>query len=66
MDGAPGGSRLNQACGRCGTRRSGQDPLAALAWVHQPGERGALWLCPACARNHVRDIEGKLPGEWWC
>jgi hypothetical protein len=29
-------------------------------------ERGTLrWLCPDCARQHVRDIEGKLPDEYW-
>jgi hypothetical protein len=27
--------------------------------------RGQRWLCPACARQHVRDIEGKLPAEYW-
>jgi len=37
----------------------------ALAWV-STRERGALrWLCPDCARQHVRDIEGKLPDEYW-
>jgi transposase len=28
-------------------------------------ERGRRWLCPACARTHARDIEGKLPDEYW-
>jgi hypothetical protein len=29
-------------------------------------ERGTIrWLCPDCARRHVRDIEGKLPDEYW-
>jgi hypothetical protein len=37
----------------------------ALAWV-STRERGVLrWLCPDCARQHVRDIEGKLPDEYW-
>jgi hypothetical protein len=41
------------------------DPVELLAWVwEREGERGQ-WLCPACARTHVRDIEGKLPGDYW-
>ncbi|MGW5723235.1 hypothetical protein ACWEVP_44190 [Amycolatopsis sp. NPDC003865] len=53
-------------CTRCGrTRAADEDPAGALAWVASR-ERGALrWLCPDCARQHVRDIEGKLPDEYW-
>lgn len=54
------------SCGRCGRRRDG-DALAALAWVSERDQpRGAVrWLCPDCARTHVRDIESKLPDEYW-
>nr|WP_246257495.1 hypothetical protein [Amycolatopsis anabasis] len=54
------------ACFRCGAVRDPDaDPVAALAWVAER-DRGTLrWLCPACAREHARDIEGKLPGEYW-
>jgi hypothetical protein len=54
------------ACTRCGRTRSADDaPAAALAWV-STRERGVLrWLCPDCARQHVRDIEAKLPDEYW-
>jgi hypothetical protein len=52
-------------CGRCGRGRD-DDPLKALAWVSERDERGDLrWLCPACARAHVRDIESKLDQSWW-
>ncbi|MGC7102184.1 hypothetical protein ACPZ19_46575 [Amycolatopsis lurida] len=52
------------ACARCGTRRS-EDPAQALTWSTQV-ERGVRqWLCPDCSRTHVRDIEGKLPDEYW-
>jgi hypothetical protein len=53
-------------CIRCGHARApGDDPATALAWV-STRERGVLrWLCPDCARQHVRDIEGKLPDEYW-
>ncbi|MEV6880018.1 hypothetical protein [Amycolatopsis sp. NPDC051128] len=53
-------------CTRCGRGRSADDdPATALAWV-STRERGVLrWLCPDCARQHVRDIEGKLPDEYW-
>jgi hypothetical protein len=54
------------SCVRCGRRRDERVSAAeALAWVSER-ERGAVrWLCPACARRHVRDIEGKLPAEYW-
>ncbi|MEU4252807.1 hypothetical protein AB0F15_35930 [Amycolatopsis sp. NPDC026612] len=54
-------------CTRCGRTRTAaaDDPVTALAWV-STREQGVLrWLCPDCARQHVRDIEGKLPDEYW-
>ena len=42
-----------------------EPPLQALAWSVENGARARIWLCPACARVHVRDIEGKLPDEYW-
>jgi hypothetical protein len=54
------------ACLRCGAVRDPADP-AALAWACEPRPDGgpAAWLCPACTRAHARDIEAKLPPEWW-
>ncbi|MFE2756846.1 hypothetical protein ACFXGA_33100 [Actinosynnema sp. NPDC059335] len=41
------------------------DPTQLLAWVRER-ERGVeQWLCHVCARAHVRDIEGKLPSDYW-
>ena len=53
-------------CSICGRRRDlAAAPAEALSWVSER-ERGAQrWLCPTCARAHVRDIEGKLPAEYW-
>lgn len=53
-------------CTQCGrTRAADEAPAAALAWASSR-ERGQVrWLCPDCAREHVRDIEGKLPDEYW-
>ncbi|MEU0795984.1 hypothetical protein ABZ342_38490 [Amycolatopsis sp. NPDC005961] len=54
------------ACVRCGrTRGADEDPATALAWVSSRERGGLRWLCPDCARRHVRDIEGKLPDEYW-
>ncbi|RLK54225.1 hypothetical protein [Actinokineospora cianjurensis] len=52
-------------CSMCGRDRDGDPPLEALAWAAEQDERGTTWLCPACARKHVRDIEGKLPADYW-
>lgn len=55
-------------CRQCGASQAAADPVTALAWVSErlDGSAGPVrWLCPACARTHARDIEGKLPGEYW-
>lgn len=52
-------------CARCGRSRAEAPSEEALAWVMTHDKRGRSWLCPACARAHVRDIEGKLPDEYW-
>jgi hypothetical protein len=39
--------------------------MEALAWVSERQGERMSWLCPVCARAHVRDIEGKLPEEYW-
>ncbi|PRX43558.1 hypothetical protein B0I33_11415 [Prauserella shujinwangii] len=53
------------ACRVCGTTRTFADPLRALAWVRENENDGARWLCPECAGRHVRDIESKLPTDYW-
>jgi transposase len=57
---------VTDTCARCGRMRSSvTDPAELLAWVRER-ERGVdQWLCSQCARTHVRDIEGKLPGDYW-
>ncbi len=52
-------------CSRCGRSRADAPPAEALAWTLTNDARGQSWLCPTCARTHVRDIEGKLPDEYW-
>jgi hypothetical protein len=52
-------------CARCGRSRAGAPPEEALAWAMTHDENGRSWLCPACARVHARDIEGKLPDAYW-
>jgi hypothetical protein len=53
-------------CARCGKQRAADcPPVEAMSWSSER-DRGALrWLCPDCARAHVRDIEGKLPVDYW-
>ncbi|TWE23733.1 hypothetical protein [Prauserella muralis] len=53
------------ACSVCAAPRDAESPVQALMWVRED-ERGRVrWLCPRCARTHVRDIEAKLPSEYW-
>ncbi|MBW4720578.1 hypothetical protein [Saccharothrix obliqua] len=57
---------MNETCARCGrTRESVTDPVKLLAWVRERDHDGDRWLCDECARAHVRDIEGKLPADFW-
>ena len=53
-----------ETCMLCGAQRSAE-PAEALAWVREDEGGHTRWLCPHCARSHVRDIEGKLPREYW-
>lgn len=57
---------MSDACSRCGrTRDSVTDPAEVLAWVSEQERGRRTWLCHVCARAHVRDIEGKLPVDYW-
>lgn len=61
MTGTPDDAR----CRRCGTARDPDDPAAALLWSVEPAEPAPRLLCPDCVRSHARDIEAKLPEQWW-
>ncbi|MBC3192101.1 hypothetical protein H7X46_13595 [Pseudonocardia sp. C8] len=54
-------------CRLCGTPRPAEPGAACMAgWVTDRDERGREgWMCPDCARRHVRDIESKLDADWW-
>ncbi|CCH28341.1 hypothetical protein BN6_10130 [Saccharothrix espanaensis DSM 44229] len=57
---------MNPTCARCGrTRESVTDTAQLLAWAREREDGVDRWLCHDCARTHVRDIEGKLPAEYW-
>ncbi|MFD5831382.1 hypothetical protein [Lentzea sp. NPDC060358] len=53
------------ACHRCGRSRSSVSDLEFLAWSSERTGGAVRWLCHVCAKAHVRDIEGKLPDEYW-
>lgn len=52
-------------CAMCGARRPEDRSVTTLAWVRETEDGRTRWLCPRCAREHVRDIEGKLPVDYW-
>lgn len=52
------------ACSGCGRIADGDAP--PWTWARSRDERGReSMLCDACARQHARDIEAKLPDHWW-
>lgn len=48
-------------CDRCSAVREPGD----LGWTFDRSDGTTRGFCPACTRAHVRDIEAKLPDEWW-
>ncbi|WP_154761456.1 hypothetical protein [Amycolatopsis pithecellobii] len=57
---------MTTICTRCGAAREAEEePALALAWVSERDRGGVRWLCLRCAREHTRDIEGRLPAEYW-
>jgi hypothetical protein len=56
-------------CARCGTSLDAeadeQSGMAALSWVSSVEGGRELRYCPACARDNLRAIEGKLDSELW-
>ncbi|MBW0105988.1 hypothetical protein I4I78_26510 [Pseudonocardia sp. KRD-291] len=53
------------ACLLCGAVAAAPG-AATLTWARERDGNGRdRWLCPGCARRHVRDIEAKLAHEWW-
>ncbi len=53
------------ACHRCGRSRASVSDLEFLAWSAERTGGSMRWLCQVCSKTHVRDIEGKLPDEYW-
>jgi hypothetical protein len=41
------------------------DPLDLLAWSSAVEGARVTWVCPSCARDHVRSIEAKLDVAHW-
>lgn len=50
-------------CRVCGHARERPGDLSWASERTADGRRCVL--CPDCARRHVRDIESKLPDDWW-
>ncbi|GGO85751.1 hypothetical protein [Wenjunlia tyrosinilytica] len=48
-------------CALCGTAR---DRLP-LTWTCSVENGTQHYLCEACARTHLRSIEGRLDPTWW-
>jgi len=36
-----------------------------LTWTYEVDRGMVRWMCEACARAHVRSIEGRLDQRWW-
>jgi hypothetical protein len=54
-----------RSCSLCGTTVEVEGDAVPLGWSPNFTERGVLWQCGDCVREHVRNIEAKLPEELW-
>ncbi|MFJ8883517.1 hypothetical protein ACIRJR_08890 [Streptomyces sp. NPDC102402] len=50
-------------CARCGTAAESDAPPATWLCSVEDGRR--RYVCDACARTHIRSIEGRLDSAWW-
>ena len=55
------------SCTQCGRVVDGDaDAAVGLGWSMGVEADGRItWQCAPCARTHVRDIESKLPHDFW-
>ncbi len=59
-------------CENCGTTppSAADDATEApvdppISWSREVDRGTVRWMCEACARAHVRAIEGRLDQRWW-
>jgi hypothetical protein len=48
-------------CARCGATREGRP----LTWTCSVENGRRVYFCDACARKHLRSIEGRLDSALW-
>lgn len=53
------------ACSRCGTQAECEDDSCPVGWSFETERGRVLRYCEACVRENIRNIEAKLPEEWW-
>lgn len=57
------GNMSNAICSLCGQEADTEEP--PLTWVTSLENGRKLLYCDRCARENVRNIEGKLDSPWW-
>ncbi|MCX5142779.1 MULTISPECIES: hypothetical protein [unclassified Streptomyces] len=50
-------------CALCGTRAASDS--APPTWLCSVENGSRRYFCDACARTHIRAIEGRLDSAWW-
>jgi len=60
-----------ECCGIAPPAAAGPEAAIAAAvdppitWSREVDRGTVRWMCEACARAHVRAIEGRLDQRWW-
>jgi hypothetical protein len=57
-------SNIDRTCSYCGAVAEASDAVAG-AWTFAVDNGRVTWLCVDCARLNIRNIEAKLPEDYW-
>lgn len=53
-------------CGRCGQQAEvGEKDGTPPGWTFETERKRVVRYCIECVRENIRNIEAKLPEEWW-
>ena len=53
------------SCGMCGDTTTCPVDGIPAGWTTDTDRGRLTYVCVRCAREHLRAIEAKLPGEYW-
>jgi hypothetical protein len=56
---------MARTCRRCGATADAPEGGVPGSWSLDTSDGELAFLCAACTRGNLRDIEARLSPEWW-